>query len=106
MNISGIVVKTAPEHIERLIESLKASGLCEIHFTDGRGRVIVTVEGEGTDQVIGKMRGIMDLPNVLCADLAYSYSDIGTDISLQGFNSSSDAVPDVLRSLPDDVYRH
>jgi nitrate reductase NapAB chaperone NapD len=31
MNISGIVVKAAPENREAVIEALKTSGLCEVH---------------------------------------------------------------------------
>ena len=100
MNISGIVVKTAPEHLDRVIECLKASGLCEIHFLDKQGKIVVTLEGKDTNEEIRKLREIMNLPNVLCADLAYSYSEGETVLSLKGLDGNRDAVPDALKSSP------
>jgi nitrate reductase NapD len=73
VSISGIVVKTAPEHLETVMAALEASGLCEIHFHDPGGKIVVTVEGEGEGDDVRKMREIMDLPHVLCVDLAWSY---------------------------------
>ncbi len=97
MNISGIVVRTAPELLEGVVECLKASDLCEIHFADRTGRIIITVEGKDTGEEIGKLREIMNLPNVLCADLAYSYSEDETEFSLNLLNAGRDAVPDALK---------
>ena len=103
MNISGIVVKTAPEHIDRVIETLRASGLCEIHFRDETGKIVVTLEGTDTHEEIRKLRDIMSLPNVLCADLAYSYNESETELGLCRFERNRDAVPDALKSRPADL---
>ena len=102
MNISGIVVKAAPENIERVIETLKASGLCEIHFTDDSGKIIVTLEGKDTNEEIRKLREIMNLPDVLCADLAYSYSEDEMEKDLSHIERKTEAVPEALKSFPSD----
>ncbi len=99
MNISGIVVKTAPEHLDQVIERLKKSGLCEVHFHDDNGKIVVTLQGKDTSEEIRKLREIMELPDVLCADLAYSYSEGETALSLEKLNLSRDAVPNALKTL-------
>jgi nitrate reductase NapD len=103
MNISGIVVKTAPENREVVIEALKASGLCEVHLHDEQGTIIATVEGEDTGEGVKKMREIMNIPHVLCANLAYSYHEDETEGSLFRLERIRDAVPDALKSLPADA---
>ena len=103
MNISGIVIKTAPQNRERVIEALKGSGLCEVHLSDEQGTIIVTVEGEDTSEEVRKVREIMNIPHVLCADLAYSYSEDETEDSLFRLERIRDAVPDALKSLPADA---
>jgi nitrate reductase NapAB chaperone NapD len=103
MNISGIVVKAAPENREAVIEALKTSGLCEVHLHDEQCTIIVTVEGEDTGEEVKKMREIMNIPHVLCADLAYSYNEDETEGSLFRLERVRDAVPDALKSLPADL---
>jgi nitrate reductase NapD len=103
MNISGMVVKTAPEHLEQVMEALNASGLCEIHFHDETGKIIVTVEGTDTGEEVKKMREIMNLPCVLCVDLAYSYNEDAFQGSLEQLERVRDAVPDSLTILPSDA---
>lgn len=100
MNISGIVVKTATEHFEQVMEALNASELCEIHFHDGTGKIIVTVEGTDTGEEVKKMREIMNLPHVLCVDLAYSYHEDGLQGGFEQLESVQEAVPDSLASIP------
>lgn len=81
MSISGIVVKTAPEHLGRVVAALEASGLCEIRFQDPGGKIVAMLEGRGDgDDDVRKMRGIMNIPDVLCVDLAYSCreDEVGT----------------------------
>jgi nitrate reductase NapD len=75
MNISSVVVRSAPENLGAVLESLRASGLCEVHFHDDSGKIIVTLEGDNIGEEMAKMRDIMNLPHVLSATLAYSYSE-------------------------------
>jgi nitrate reductase NapD len=74
-NISGVVVKTLPGDEEKVLDGLRSSGLCEVHFHDLSGRIIVTVEGDDVNEEVRKVKAIMDIPGVLCANLAYTCSD-------------------------------
>ena len=95
MNISSIVVKTASENLDRVMASLKDSGLCEIHFHDESGKIIVTVEGENVSEEMKKMKAIQNLPEVLSADLSYSYSEQEMQEAMEMINRTG-AVPEML----------
>ena len=75
MNISGVVVRTKPEHLEEVIKELEESGMCDVHFHDEQGRIIVTIEAETTEEEIFKLKAIQGLEHVLSADLVYAYSE-------------------------------
>ncbi len=75
MNISGVVVRTKPENLEQVIRELEESGMCDVHFHDDKGRIIVTIEAETTEEEIFKLKAIQSLENVLSADLVYAYSE-------------------------------
>jgi len=74
MSISGIIVRTRPEHLPVVERALLDSGLCEIHFCDDAGRIVVTIEGTDVDGQVEKLRSIQQLPHVLAADMAYVYA--------------------------------
>jgi nitrate reductase NapD len=73
MNVSSIVVKTAPERLSEAIAEINSINLCEVHFYDTDGQIIVTIEGERINDQMKTMKRIQDLPFVLSADLVYSY---------------------------------
>jgi nitrate reductase NapD len=79
MNISSIVVKTLPEHLAAVRTSLEDSGLCDIHFSDELGRIVITVEGEGDEDETAKLKRIQKLPHVASADFSYTYTDDNPD---------------------------
>jgi nitrate reductase NapD len=89
MNISGIVVRTAPENLSVVLDSLHESQLCEVHFHDESGKIIVTLEGSNIGEEMVKMRQIMNLPHVLSATLAYSYSEEDTGDEGAGRSAST-----------------
>lgn len=79
MNISSIVVKTRPENLDAVKTTLTASGLCDIHFSDELGRIIVTVEGDDNEDETGKLKKIQKLPGIVSADFSYTYTDEDQD---------------------------
>ncbi len=95
MNISSIVVQTKPECLERVIEDLKASKVCDYHFHDEKGRIIITIEGEGVEEELKKLRVIEQIPHVITADMqmAYSEDELNSNINVL---ENQDAVPKVL----------
>jgi nitrate reductase NapAB chaperone NapD len=77
MNVSSIVVRTAAENMNTVITEINSIDLCEVHFNDTQGKIVVTIEGESVHDQIELMKRIQDLPFVLNASLMYSYSDHG-----------------------------
>ncbi len=75
MNVSSIVVKTLPEHLHEVIDSINAVDSCEVHFNDADGKIVVTIEGESIEEQMKKMKQIQGLPFVYDANLAYSYCE-------------------------------
>ncbi len=75
MNISGILVQTKAEHIEDVIGKIKSSNCCEYHLHDDKGRIIVTIEGENTEEEIKKLKELKAFKNVIAADMMYAYSE-------------------------------
>lgn len=96
MNVSSIVVKTAPEYLDDVMDALKTGGLSEVHFHDKTGKIIVTVTGEDAGEEVMKMREIMNLPHVLSAELAYSYSENELDRAREKIDRFGSAITEVL----------
>ncbi|MBI5848597.1 MAG: chaperone NapD [Nitrospirae bacterium] len=96
MNVSSLVINTAPEHIEKVIGLLKTSGLCEVFFYDASGRIVVTIEGKNVSEEMRKLKDIQAIAHVAAADLVYSYSEHEVMEDLGKIDT--DPVPEALRS--------
>ena len=79
MNISSAVIKTRPENLEAVQAALAGSGLCDIHFADELGRIVVSIEGDDDADESAKLKQIASLPGVASADFAYTYRDVDED---------------------------
>lgn len=97
INVSSLVVKVEPARVEETLAALTASGLCEVHFHDASGKIIVTLEGENTGDEMRKMKEIQNLPHVLSADLAYSYCEGELEKAREEFIETQGGVPERLR---------
>ncbi len=75
MNISSVVVQTNPQYVDEVAEQLKAADYCDYHFHDSKGRIIVTIEGEGVEEEIPKLVQIQSMPHVISADMSFAYSE-------------------------------
>ncbi len=95
MNISSIVVQTVPKYLDEVVESLKSCGACDYHMHDEKGRIIITIEGEGVQEELEKLRVIESLPHVITADMQMAYSEEELDAHMEVINSA-DAVPKIL----------
>lgn len=95
MNISSIVVQTLPENLEGVVKALKECEVCDYHFYDEIGRVIITIEGEGVEEELKKLRVIEAIPHVMAADMQMAYSEDELDAHMEVINNSN-AVPKVL----------
>ena len=101
MNISSIVVQTVPKHLNEVVQSLKDCEACDYHFHDEKGRIIVTIEGEGVAQELEKLRVIEEIPHVVAADMQMAYSEDELDAHMKVIENG-DAVPKMLNddSIP------
>ncbi len=95
MNISSIVVKSAPGKADAVLEALRACGLCEVHFHDNQGRIVVTIEGQNIDEEMEKLKSIQALPFVASAHLVYAYSERELTQDIERIVTSG-GVPDTL----------
>ncbi|MCT7649343.1 chaperone NapD [Aliarcobacter butzleri] len=104
MNISSIVVQTLPKNLEEVVKTLKASGVCDYFMHDELGRIIVTIEGDGVQEELKKLKVIEAIPNVISADMQMAYSQEELDSHLEVLENS-DAVPRVLNEdvKPEDI---
>lgn len=97
MNISSAVVITEPEHVEEVIKELEESGLCEVYFHDKeKGKIIIIIEGEDVNEETFKLRQIQMIPNVLAANMVYSYSEEEWESAAEYLQKLSNDVPEIL----------
>ncbi len=95
MNISSIVVQTLPQNVDKVIQSLKDSGVCEYHLHDPKGKIIVTVEGKDVEEEISKLVAIQILPDIIAADMMMTYQEDQLDEEIKKLETQ-DAVPAML----------
>ena len=97
MNVSSIVAKTKPEHLQDVISDINAIDLCEVHFYNDEGKIVITIEGENISEQMERMKEIQALPNVFTANLSYSYCEEELATGLEQIQGSGDAVPEGLK---------
>jgi nitrate reductase NapD len=96
MNISSIVVQTVPERLDEVVESLKNCEVCDYHMHDEKGRVIITIEGNGVSEELEKLRVVEAIPFVYAADMQMAYSEDELDEHMEVINNR-DVVPKILK---------
>ncbi len=98
MNVSSLVVRTAPQNTDAARAALTSSGLCDVYFHDAlKGMIVVTIEGKDTGEEMEKMKAIEKLPHVLSAALVYAYSEHELGEAMRNLAESRPAVPDTLK---------
>lgn len=105
MNVSSIVVQTLPKYVDEVVESLKNCEACDYHLHDEKGRVIITIEGEGVSEELEKLRVVEAIPHVIAADMQMAYSENELDEHMQVLKNS-DVVPKMLNDddlKPEDI---
>lgn len=100
MNISSIVVQTVPKYLDEVVESLKSCEVCDYHMHDEKGRIIITIEGEGVKEELEKLRVIENIPHVVAADMQMAYSEDELEQHMEILDNA-DAVPKMLND--DDI---
>ena len=96
MNISSIVIRCNPKSLDDVKKRVEDTGMCDIHLVDERGYIIVTIEGEGIDEEVFKMKTLQKVPGVISADMIYSYSEEELDKARDQFEKIENPVPEIL----------
>jgi len=96
MNVSSVLVVTKPEDVEEVKKTLEESGLCDVYFSDEKGRIIVVIEGEDVNEETFKLREIQNLPGVLTANMVYAYSEEEWESAAEYLQKLSNEVPEIL----------
>jgi nitrate reductase NapD len=97
MNVSSIVLKAKAEHFDDVLAGLKESEICDVHFHDEMGRIVVTIEGENINEEMDKMKLLSQTPNVLSAEMIYAYSEDEIAEAKDKFERIDNPVPEELR---------
>jgi nitrate reductase NapD len=72
MNISGILVVTAPEHTGNTVETLQGLPGIDVHHVDAAtGRIVITQEAETISAEVDGLRRIRALPHIILAEMSY-----------------------------------
>jgi nitrate reductase NapD len=96
MNISSIVVQALPEYIDELVEYFKSEDFVDYHLHDKeKGKIVVTVEGEGVEEEIKKLVKIQQHPHVIAADMMMTYQEDQLDEEIKKLEEQ-DPVPEIL----------
>ena len=108
MNISSVVVQTVPKYLDKVVESLKNCDACDYHLHDEKGRIIITIEGEGVSEELKKLKVVEAIPHIVSAEMQMAYSEDELDEHMEKLNNA-DLVPKMLNDedmkVEDIVYR-
>ncbi len=95
MNVSSIVVQCLPKWLDQVVQSLKDCEVCDYHMHDEKGRVIITIEGDGVSEELKKLSVVEAIPHVIAADMQMAYSEDELDEHMEVINNA-DVVPKML----------
>jgi nitrate reductase NapD len=71
MNISGVIVKAYPVHIQSIEAVLATMDGVEVHGNNEDGRIVITVEDKNANNISDTLVRIQDVPGVLSAAMIY-----------------------------------
>jgi len=95
MNISSCVIRCNPKDLKDVKKRVEEANVCDIHIVDEKGYIIVTIEGEGIEEEIEKLKTLQFLEGVLSAEMIYSYSEDELEKARENFEMQS-PVPEIL----------
>lgn len=105
MNVSGVLVQTRAEHINKVIEYLKQIEFVEYHMHNSLGKIVVTIEGENVSEETARLHLIQKIPHVLAADMMYAFAEDELDAERDKLSLGT-TLPDWLNNpnaKPEDI---
>jgi periplasmic nitrate reductase NapD len=71
MNISGVLVRAYPKHLDAVWRALSGLDGVEVHGANQDGRMVVTVEQQGEGELADLLVQMQGVPGVLSASMIY-----------------------------------
>ncbi len=75
MNLSSVVLRAKPAHLEAVRHALVALPGVEVHATTSDGKLVVTLEDTGTANAADTFVKLHDIRGVMSVAMIYQYSD-------------------------------
>ena len=69
MTVSGILAATTPAHLDAVRAAIGNFPWAEVHYSDPRGRLVVTIEADDEQQSVDRLLEIRNLPRVVLAEM-------------------------------------
>ncbi len=79
IHISGVLVRSRPENIDKVKLALDALEGVEVHGANPDGRLVVTVEEHSDQGIADKVVRLQDLPGVIAASMIYHQFEDGSE---------------------------
>jgi nitrate reductase NapD len=75
IHVAGLVVRTYPEAVAVVTEFLGSVSGTQVHAGTADGRLVVTIEAAGADEIAERICRIQTTDGVLAAALVYQHSE-------------------------------
>jgi nitrate reductase NapD len=75
LHIASCVAYCRPEQTSAVARAIQATGIAEVPRHDGKGRLVVLIEGPSSRQVLDVIEAIRALDGVIAIHLAYQHAE-------------------------------
>ena len=75
LHIAGLVVHAYPEAADRIAKAIGRRDDARIHARSPDGKLVVTLEAEGSEAIAAAVADIQRIEGVLAASLVYQHSE-------------------------------
>jgi nitrate reductase NapD len=75
LHITSLVVHSTPRRVRQVADAIAAIAGAEVHAVSADGKLVVTLEAHGADEMMAKVADIQRTDGVLSAALVYQCAD-------------------------------
>ncbi len=97
MNIAAVLVATQPEKTNELNDQINNFPWSEVHYVEDSGRMIVTIEGDSSEEDVERLKIIKKLAGVLSADMIEYYFEDEAEKMWESVHKTPVEVPEYLK---------
>jgi nitrate reductase NapD len=75
LHVAGLVVHAYPEACDRIAKAIGRRDGARVHARSADGKLVVTLEAEGSEAIAAAVADIQRIEGVLAASLVYQHSE-------------------------------